>query len=297
MQQIKPHLPTVLCICAFFVSWQSAVSEVPAEFIPNFSVTFEKADQGDIASRNLLTVATKDGRTIGEIELHRGIEAIDEVHYTKDRCVVIGLLSRQAGHSITIINGDTATVAASTFCFWPTISPDKAVIAFESWYPRFRPNEEIWPTVALLSIESPSPVPVQIFPPPRSHSADTGSIKKHGVVSPKAWSADGKLLAFLDKHGDFGEWRTPHEVYCVLVTIENGEAQKISRAPIRTTDFVDPAASPEYVAFSARTLEIVGGRVQGKLYPGSYWKKLSFSFSVDAILSESELRNEEIPSK
>ena len=105
----------------------------------------------------------------------------------------------------------------------------------------------------------------------------------------KSGTKKGDALAFLDKFGNYGNWKAPYEIYAVLVRFKDGKPLCAKRALIEKETFVAPDAHPEYIGFGADSLEISDGRLRVKLEPEDYWLRSDFSYDLTQIDKEQPL--------
>jgi len=261
--------------------------------VRDFEIRFTPGPKADPLETPTLSIAYKASDQTQNVALSSKIESIDELHYLENRCIVLGSLGSSSGRSVSIVDAKAAKVLASISCFAPVISPGNKRIAFDKWYPRFTPREKVWPVVFIIPTENAEAGPVQVYPEKSSVEKDNSS-ENHLVVSPKVWSAEGDALAFLDMHGDYGDWKSPYKLYCVLVRIKDGKPLRAKRALVQVDSFVTAGANPEEIAFTAESLEISDGRLRGKLYPQGYWVRSDFAFTLDAIDQEQTLSIKDI---
>jgi hypothetical protein len=95
-------------------------------------------------------------------------------------------------------------------------------------------------------------------------------------------------------YGDYGNWKAPYKLYCVLVPFKDGKPLPAKRSLVEVDSFVRDDLDPKRIAFTAETLEIVGGRLRGKLYPQSYWIRSDFSFALELIDKEQTLSIDDV---
>ena len=233
----------------------------------------------------IVTFVYSGSNRVEKVALSEEIDTIDEVHYARDRCIILGTLNWHAGSNVSIVDAKLAKVVASIQCFFPVVSPNGANVVFEKWNATFAPRENLWPAVLVISTIHAEGGPVQVYPDEESNPGDPLG-DNHLVVSPKIWSSDGGVLAFLDKFGDYGNWKAPYEIYAVVVRFKDGKPLRAKRALIQKETFVRPGANPEYIGFGAESLEISDGKLRGKLHPEDYWVRDTFSFDLARIDKE-----------
>lgn len=262
--------------------------------ILKYVVHFDSEPKSDKLENQTITLTYFGLDRVETIELSTHIESVDEVYYVGNRCMVIGTLQSHAGQTVDVVDATTAEVVASEWCGLPVVSPDHKRVVFENWYPRVYDERTHWPLVLAMDVARAEDGPVQVYP--EETLADQISLmEKHLVVSPKVWSTEGDTLAFLDVYGDYdGDWTAPYKLYCVVVRFNDGKPLPAKRSLVDVDSFVRDDLDPKRVAFTAESLEIVDGRVRGKLYPQSYWIRSDFSFDLELIDKEQTLSIDDI---
>lgn len=254
----------------------------------DYEIRYSAGPKSDPLEAPILTIVHKGGNRVEKVSLSNMIQSIDEVRYAGSRCIILASLNSSGSRGLDIVDTTTAEIVASAWCFFPVVSPSDNCVAFEKWYPRFTPRDQIWPAVYILSAKDAEAGPVQVYPDEEANPGDPLA-DNHLVVSPKVWSAKGDVLAFLDQFGDHGNWKAPYEIYAVVVRFKDGKPLRAKRALVQKESFVRPDAHPEYIAFGAESLEIADGKLRGKLHPEEYWVRDTFSFDLAQIDEEQPL--------
>jgi hypothetical protein len=133
--------------------------------------------------------------------------------------------------------------------FHSSLSRKSGRVVFQRYHPRYTSLELCSPIIELVSVKENPAEKKTIFPvPPWKVYDEKGYV--HAPVSPLAWSPDGNRLAFVDKHGIYGDWKGENTLYWVLIDFSENPAGKITVTPIDVSSYKFPGMGLERKAFS-----------------------------------------------
>jgi hypothetical protein len=173
---------------------------------------------------------------------------VDELYCVSGWLVVIGSFG-SAAEFVQLVELSDSHDSYYYKAFNPVFSEKSGRIAFEKFYYRYTPREKLWPSIELVSVKENPAEKKTIFPvPPWKVYDEKGYV--HAPVSPLAWSPDGNRLAFVDKHGIYGDLKGENTLYWVLIDFSENPAGKITVTPIDVSSYKFPGMGLERKAFS-----------------------------------------------
>src|SRR5690606_30714693 len=114
-------------------------------------------------------------------------------------------------------------------------------VAYESLYPVYAIESQIWPTINILNVTAPEPAEVVAFPPGGYRvSSEDDLIRKWFIVSPIIFSGDSTSFAVLERFGFSSDLQASELHLLVIGNIGKALTHKSVRLDIEIVEQMSP---------------------------------------------------------
>jgi hypothetical protein len=173
-------------------------------------------------------------------------------------------------------------------CFWPSLNPDKQLVVFQGWYPRFCPPEIKVFSLHVLATDDPEGKSLDVFPPPSGYQKDPSEFDVR--VSPVLWFRTGMKFLFFFSQGPPETW-SRQKFFLAICSFDMSTRRVDTQVfPIDVTSYLKDQVHEEEPRFRIKTLNWVDdSTISFTLADLPYWKDGPFELKLSGFQQEPTL--------
>ena len=262
--------------------WSVSVSKLPLE-------------EGSESVQLVVDITRPEQLERRSLRLDPLIDSLTTLILGESLLVAVGDMIKSYGRVILFIDPDEPTVQKRIKCYWPVVSPNQKLIAYQNWFPRMGMPESRKLGISVLDLTMSDSVAMQVYPAADSvrmveeNVALNDETNVHWPISPIAWSEDSRGICFVDRFSPWGVWEKEGDASWVIINLQKWP-EEISHlvVSINPRDYVKPGAKQEVLKFNVAGLKwISSNTIEATLYPRDYWQASAINFQVPESFFES----------